>query len=226
MNLKIFIPLYFFFSSIFIANYMDEQKDLSKNGSVEWRLSDIFNSVTSEIKIIGNPKIIQCKYGEAIEFNGKSDGILLDSMPLSDLSQFTIEAIVRFDFGGNTEQRFFHIGDVKGNRVLLEIRSSQTNWYFDAFIKAGEQQKTLIDPKLLHPLDQWYSVAFVMDNGELSTYINGKKELEGQIKASTLPVDGRSSIGMRQNMESWFKGAIYKIKITPKALDSSKFICF
>lgn len=194
-----------------------------KQMNTEWVLSDLIGNDAKGIRIVGNPKIVKCKYGKALSFNGSTDGIFLDQMPLAGLKQFTIEAIVRPESGGNFEQRFFHCGEIRGNRVLLELRSTHTDWYFDAFIKSGDQQKTLIDSTILHPLDQWYHLAFVIANGKQETYINGKKELESQIEIVPLE-SGKISVGMRQNEQSWFKGSIYKIRITPKALKSDKFM--
>ena len=146
-------------------------------------------------------------------------------MPLIGLEQFTIEVIFQPASGGSFEQRFLHFGEIEGDRVLLELRANTTDWYFDAFITAGEQKCTLIDPKLLHPLDQWYHAAYVIDNGKLETYVNGKKELEGKVFLSPLK-GGRTSIGVRQNKVSWFRGAIYRVRISPAALEPSKFMDF
>jgi len=135
---------------------------------------------------------------------------------------------VRFDSGGTFEQRFFHCGEIQGGRVLMETRSTKTDWYFDAFLNSGTPEGdklTLIDSLKIHPLDKWYHVAFVIDRGKLQTYINGEKELEGKISMTPL-VGGKTSIGVRQNEVSWFKGAIYKIRITPKALSPVGFMKF
>jgi hypothetical protein len=90
-------------------------------------------------------------------------------------------------------------------------------------VKQDDEQCTLIDPALLHPLDQWYHVAYVIDHGKLVTYVNGKKELEGSVVLTPLKGD-KTSIGVRQNRVSWFKGAIYKIKITPGILIPGEFM--
>jgi hypothetical protein len=76
---------------------------------------------------------------------------------------------------------------------------------------------------MLHPLDKWYHVAYVVDQGNLKTYINGIKELEAQINIAPLQ-KGNTSVGVRQNEKSWFKGAIYKIRITADALIPDLFL--
>jgi hypothetical protein len=196
-----------------------------RNARTEWILGNLTGSTDKNIKISGKPGIVKCKYGEAVSFDGSGDAIFLESNPLADLEQFTVEIIFQPSAGGNFEQRFLHCGDVQGDRVLLELRATQAEWYFDAFIKVGDQQCALIDPALLHPLDKWYHLAYVVNNGKLETYVNGKKELEGQI--SLTPVTGeKTSIGARQNGVSWFKGAIYKILITGSALQPGNFLTY
>ena len=195
----------------------------TKPAATEWLLSTMPLTKNESVSILGNPQIVGSKLGKALHFNGINDGIFLNQMPLSGLEQFTVEAIFCPESGGNFEQRFFHCGEIRGNRVLLELRATATNWYFDAFIKSGDQKATLIEPKFLHPLDQWYHLAYVVDHGKLTTYVNGKKELEGQIVLTPLHT-GKTSLGVRQNLQSWFKGSIYKIRITPAALHVNDFI--
>lgn len=194
-----------------------------KQKITEWIVNDFMKSKAEGIRITGNPQVIDCKYGKALQFNGSTDGVFLDQMPLEGLKQFTIEAIIRPESGGNFEQRFFHCGEVKGNRVLFELRSTKTDWYFDAFIKSGNQQKALIESTLIHPLDQWYHLAFVVANGKQETYINGVKELESQINIVPLH-GGKTSVGVRLSEQSWFKGAIYKIRISAEVLKPSRFM--
>jgi hypothetical protein len=200
-------------------------KTEKKSVNTEWIFSKLIEKMPEDARLAGKPEIVKCKYGKAVAFNGSSDAIFLERMPLRGLKQFTIEMIIQPQSGGNFEQRFLHCGEIQGDRVLLELRSTQTDWYFDAFIAVGEQKCTLIDPRLLHPLDQWYHVAYVIDNGKLETYVNGKKELEGNVILSPLKGD-KTSIGVRQNEVSWFKGAIYSIRITGKALIPEYFMSY
>jgi len=189
----------------------------------DWVLANLTEKMPSGTKTVGNPEIVNCRYGKAVDFNGSTDVIFLENNPLSGLTSFTIEVLFMPASGGSFEQRFLHFGETQGDRVLLELRATETHWYFDAFIAAGDEKCTLIDPNRLHPLDEWYHVAYVIDNGKLETWINGKKELEGSVVLN--PVKGtRTSLGARQNEVSWFKGLIYRIKVTAEALTPDKFI--
>jgi hypothetical protein len=225
MNKTIIIILFSLLIPFLISERLFNYNLTGSQLVTEWIISDLTSKNNKGIQVKGNPIIINCKYGKAVEFNGSTDGIFLESMPLAGLEQFTVEAIFRLDSGGNFEQRFFHCGEVKGDRVLLETRSTQSGWYFDAFIKSGDKQKALIDSNILHPFNQWYHLAFVITKGKIETYIDGEKELESNLEI--LPIQkGRTSIGVRQNEQSWFKGAIYKIRISPETLTPDKFMAY
>lgn len=208
---------------IFSSGQGIPKKTDTKISFIEWSPADIVQSGSKQIRVLGYPEVIDSKYGKALHFNGLTDGIFLEQMPLAGLKQFTIEVILRPESGGKFEQRFFHCGEILESRLLLELRSTQKDWYFDAFIKSGDQKKALIDSTLLHPLDQWHHLAFVIDRGKLKTYVNGKKELEAKIDFVPLQ-SGKTSIGVRLNELSWFKGTIYKIRVSPEALNPQNFM--
>lgn len=226
--MKIFLHLFFIilFSFQFLKTSETSQLSHKKKDEVkEWILTEIIKSTDSGLTLEGDPEIIECPWGKALRFDGEKDGVFIDTMPLNMLHNFTIETIFFPESQGKYEQRFFHSGEVSGNRVLLETRSDENNWWFDAYIQSNEQKKALADPELTHPLDQWYHLAYVVSNGFLETYVNGKKELESQIDFIPLK-SGTTSIGVRLNKVSWFKGAIYKIRITPKKLNPTDFMQF
>jgi hypothetical protein len=195
----------------------------SDHQSIIWLPVNLISLQSKTTTIYGHPKLVDSKYGPVIHFDGLKDAIFLSEMPIAQLKKLTIEMIFYPDSGGNFEQRLLHFGEILSNRLLLETRSTTSGWYFDAFIYSGTQKNTLIDSTLLHPLNRWYHLAYVVDNGKLTTYVDGQKELESQINMIPL-LTGKTSIGVRQNNKSWFKGSIYKIKITPKALHPKQFI--
>ncbi|MFC2080952.1 LamG-like jellyroll fold domain-containing protein [Bacteroidota bacterium] len=192
--------------------------------SVEWLLSDFFHSLPENAVICGNPELIGSPYGDAVLFDGVDDGIFLDNTPLRNLQDFTIEVIMRPDKEGLAEQRFLHLGEMDGDRVMLETRLTNDGyWYLDAFIQSGEQRFILIDSTKLHPLGEWYKVALVNKNGEVEVFINGETEFKG--KMSYVPfTGGKTSIGVRQNKVYWYKGAFYKIRITPSVISPNDFM--
>lgn len=187
-----------------------------------WVIADLLKSENG-ISVLGEPGVIKSPYGDAVLFDGVDDGILIDQIPLKSLKEYTIEMVIRFDSGGTVEQRVFHTGTMRQDRCLLEMRSNLSTWYFDGMVETNGNWVVLMDSTLLHPLDTWYHVAFTVRDGQQITYVNGKKELQGNISFTPI-LDGATSIGVRQNKISWFKGAIYEIRITDRVLLPGEFI--
>ena len=199
--------------------------ELKKETKTEWLLANLLQEKSSLAEISGNPKIVSSPYGEAVSFDGIDDALFLNELPLKSLQEFTVEMIFKPELNGVFEQRILHIGESTKDRMLLEIRAVDTNWYFDGYTASGTNKKALIDEKLIHPLEQWYHVAFVVTPKSRTTYVNGKKELS--LDFPFLPIEsGQTSIGVRMNKVCWFKGAIYKIRITPKQVKPTDFMSF
>ncbi len=207
----------FFLSGSFILN--------GQNSQVEWVSAKLLNENSKDIEISGHPQIVDSPFGEAVSFNGVDDALFLDAMPLVDMGEFTIEMIFKPSINGDFEQRVVHMGEVSGDRMLLEIRAIDGHWYFDGFVASGGNKLALIDEKLIHPLGQWYHVALVVAKNSLSTYVNGKLELTENFSFKPIK-EGGTSIGVRLNKRSWFKGSIYKIKISPKPIEPEGFVPF
>jgi hypothetical protein len=130
-----------------------------------------------------------------------------------------MEALIRPEAGGTPEQRFLHIQDDAGSRSLMEIRLTDSGWALDTFLYSVKNGKSLplLDRTKLHPAGQWTWVALVYAHGHMAHYINGVKELEGDVTIPALGA-GKISLGVRQNKVFWFKGAIREVRITSAAL--------
>lgn len=188
-----------------------------------WLLADLLKNKTTEI--VGKPEIVTSPYGEAVAFDGLDDALFLKELPLKGLKSFTVEMIFKPEVNAPFEQRVVHIGENTGDRMLLEIRAVENNWYFDGFVASKGIKLALAKEDLLHPSGQWYHVAFVVMPTSLTTFVNGKEELHKDYIFN--PIEkGQTSIGVRMNKVTWFKGAIYKIQISPEALKPNSFSMF
>ena len=74
------------------------------------------------LEVSGSPRLIPTPLGPALEFDGKGDGIWLDSVPVAGLEECTIEMIFKPYGSSEFEQRYFHIGESAGPRVMMELR--------------------------------------------------------------------------------------------------------
>lgn len=200
-----------------------QKSDALVSNKTEWLLANLRSESSNAIEILGNPTIVASPYGDAVAFDGIDDALFLKKMPLKGLESFTVEMIFKPEVSVPFEQRILHIGGITTDRMLLEIRAVENNWYFDGFVASRGVKLALAKEELLHPLGQWCHVAFVVTPKSLTTYVNGKQELQQEYTFN--PIEkGQTSIGVRMNKVSWFKGVIYKILISPDALKPNQFI--
>lgn len=192
--------------------------------SVLWLVDNLSEIGGNNIQVIGNPQIINSDLGNAVEFDGVDDGIIVSNNPMANASSFTIEIIFKPYTNGGIEQRFLHFQQDDNNRILIELRNnSNANWSLDTFIKSGVSNKTLLDYAFVHPLNTWTHAALVYKDGIMMHYVNGTKELEGNV-AYQVVNSGQTALGMRLNQVSWFKGAIQAVKVTNAVLNPEDFM--
>lgn len=186
--------------------------------SVDWRLNSVERMGDLSLRAAGAPRVVDCPYGKAVEFGGEADALFAQSNPLQGLAQFTLEILFYPAAGGLREQRFFHAGQVHGERVLFETRlTGDGYWYLDTFISSGESNCTLLNEDFLHPVDEWYYLAMSCDGKEQINYVNGSQERRGAVDFGAQG-EGALAMGVRLNEVCWFKGAIAAVRLTPVAL--------
>lgn len=189
-----------------------------------WRLDTVSPIGGHAATVLGAPRVVEESGSKAVYFNGTSDGLLLPVNPLEGLAQFTIEALFKPEYDGAEEQRFLHVQDGVDNRALLEIRLKEGQWALDTFLRSDKtgERRVLFDPTKRHPANRWTWVALVYQKGRMAHFIDGVKELEGEI-AFTPMGPGQISLGVRQNKVYWFNGGIREVRfhavaLTPEAL--------
>ena len=187
-----------------------------------WRLDNLTRIGGHSVTVMGAPRIVTTDIGPAAEFNGSSDGLLIETNPIAGLEQFTLDVVFQPADDGQEEQRFLHIEESgTGNRALVELRMNPGGtWSLDTYLRTGETGLTLLDRGLTHPASRWHVATLVYDGKMMAHHINGARELSGEIAFSPLK-DGRTSIGVRQNRVSWFKGRIHSIRFTRHARPST-----
>jgi len=199
-----------------------------QTGQQTWTFDNLENIGGHRTTVLGRPRVIDTPLGRAVEFDGVSDGLMVDVHPLAGAATFTWEAIFRPD-GGNAEQRWFHleetppVGAAESNRMLFEIRVIDGRWCLDAFIKTGAASKALLDRTRLYSLGAWHHVAAVYDGKEFRSYVDGMLDGSAPIQLSP-QAPGRTAVGMRLNKVYYFKGAVRSARFTRRALTSFEFL--
>lgn len=189
-----------------------------------WKIDNLKEIGGNQLTIDGTPQVIKSPAGKAISFNGKDQGVVVHQNPIAGARAFTIEAIFRPDAGGDLEQRWLHIQeDATDNRALLEVRTKGDEWFLDTFINSGSNKLTLYSEKFKHAVGRWYHMALVFDGATMRHYVDGREEMSGPLSVSPLG-PGKTSLGVRMNHVSWFKGAIRVARFTKRALAPSEFL--
>lgn len=189
-----------------------------------WRVDNLKTIAGAPVELWGNPTLASEASAAAIRFDGKSDGVIVPLVPVANWKSFTIEMLFSPEADGGEEQRFFHIQDAQGRRILLELRTlPDAHWCLDTFLYSDSGHRlALMDRARAHPAGRWYWVALTYDAGRMTHFVNAVKECEGDILFEPMSETGRTSLGVRQNKVSWFKGAIREVRFTPAALPAEK----
>ena len=193
--------------------------------SSDWRLDNLERIGGHPVILVGNPRVVPTDFGPSIVFDGRDDGLFLDVNPLHGLTRFTVEIVFQPAPDGPEEQRFLHIEEpATGNRALIELRRhADTSWALDTYLRSGDAGLTLLDHSRTHPANRWHVAALTYDGKTMRHYVGGRIELSGDTVFAAL-TGGRTSIGMRQNRVSWFKGLIHSIRITTEALPPARLL--
>jgi hypothetical protein len=193
--------------------------------AVVWTLDNLNAVGGHRLAVEGSPRLAETSAGRAVEFDGVDDGLFVDVNPLEGLGRFTVEVVFEPAPDGSEEQRFLHFQETGSeDRALVELRLlAGGSWCLDTFLRDGSSQLTLIDRLAAHPAARWHVAALIYDGQTMSHYVNGTREATGMVRIAPLGA-GRTSIGVRQNRVSWFKGRIRLIRVTPEALAQDRLL--
>ena len=193
---------------------------LSAQNVIDWKIAELPHVQKTE----GSPKTVMTPLGAVVAFND-NDAFFLNINPLKGLDQFTLEIVFKPDDDGRFEQRFLHLGTVFDERLMFEIRvNPDSTWYFDTHVALSNgYEKTMMNRRLTHPTNRWYHAALVINGIQAVVYLNGVTEFNESL--AFIPInEGIVSIGVRQNLISWFKGSIYRLRVTPRVLTKNEFL--
>jgi len=199
----------------------------SCSNSTVWNM-DSLNSIGShKTTVLGTPKVIETEKGKAVEFDGAKDGLIVEALPLAGAEKFTLEVVFRPDVNGPNSQRVIYMQEKDSkNRITMAVETAPADknlWCLDTFIKCATGSKNLYKTDKTSAKGQWYNAALVYDGQKMSHYLNGIEEASEKFLLTPLN-DGKTSIGAKIDQSFWFKGVIYKIRFTPRALKPQELL--
>lgn len=198
-------------------------------GAEDWNFERLDAIGGAAAHVQGHPQLVRTGAGPAVQFDGVGDALVVDKHPLTGAGTFTVEAVFRPD-GGAFEQRWLHLAETDpvsgadtGTRILFEIRVVGERWYLDAFANGPGYRVTLVAPARTYPVGRWYRVEMTCDGTTFRSFVDGVEQTSAPI-AFKPQGSGHTSIGVRMNRVNWFKGAILKLRFTPRTLSPSGFM--
>jgi len=197
--------------------------------SLTWWINNTTNVGGLAVREHGNPQVVETPYGNAVQFNGVDEGLMLGTNPIAGAISFTVEMIFRPDpitHEDAWQPRVFHIQSPNppDHRLTLEARITNGTWYADVFLRTSASANlALIDSSKVHSLGEWHYLAATYDGQTLRSYVDGVPELAGALSASPM-INGVSSIGMRANKVNFFEGAVLALRFTPRVLEINDFM--
>lgn len=191
---------------------------------IVWDVDNLARIGGRTVQVIGAPRVVATDAGPAVEFNGRTDGLVIDTNPLANLSRFTLEVLFAPDADGAEEQRFLHIQEAASeNRAMVELRLVEARWSLDTFLLHGQERLTLLDRTKTHAAAGWHVASMTFDGRAMSHYVDGVLQGAGSVAFQPLG-EGRTAIGVRQNLVSWFKGRVRTVRVTPSVLSPAAFL--
>jgi Concanavalin A-like lectin/glucanases superfamily len=178
----------------------------------------LFTEAPPGVVVLGKPRPVEVDGISALRFAGQGDAVVMKRNPLEALREFTISVHIRPDSHGAAEQRFLHLEDRLGRRLLLELRLDEGgDWALDSFVKTRREERVLLDRKRRHSAGEWHLVVLRCDGREIAAFVDGAKELSGRVDFEPMD-EGECSLGARLNRVFWFTGELGNVRIYPCAL--------
>jgi len=107
----------------------------------QWDISSLEMIGGHEVTSFGDPQVVSTEIGDAVQFDGDGDRLLVDFNPIMDAKEFTVELVFKPDacYPNNTDPRFVHIqdpDDPENKRLMIELRIDANNQcYMDGYLK-------------------------------------------------------------------------------------------
>ena len=175
--------------SVLIAAFLvalplaDQTVGMRRGDPVVWALDNLTRIGGHAVTVVGAPRVVSTPVGKAIEFNGATDGLMLDVNPIEGLARFTVEALVEPAPDGPEEQRFLHVSETGSERrLMMETRIlPDRSWCLDTYLRMEAPGLTLIDRAKAHPAGRWHAASLTYDGKTMTNYVNGVRELSGEV---------------------------------------------
>ena len=181
--------------------------------------------------LVGAPRLVLGKFGNALEFNGRSDGVEVPDAPSLDIrDEITLMAwVYPTRFTGEWLRIIVKTwaGDTAPWMVygLYQQGDSNGKVGFIVSVDGGREVRCGNGPSPQLPLNRWTHLAATYDGSQMKLYYNGEVRVNGpatgQIDTNNVPLSiGRNSEGNREH----YAGRIDEVRIWNRALSEAEIL--
>lgn len=187
------------------------------NGKVSKDSSEFRNDVT----FTGSPKLVEGKFGNAIDFDGKTHGEVPDHSSIDIVDGITIEFWAKLRAGADVQT-----GVEKGPTwgaglytLAAFYRGGSILQFFDLPDNCDDEN---VGGSILD--GNWHFMAGTWDGNTIKLYIDGVLDKQLDCKGELVPNNGALYIGARGGKERYVTGALDEIKIYNYALTEDELL--
>lgn len=145
----------------------------------------------------GNPKWAKARYGNGLQFPGDASGyVVVDSSPLFEVQELTIEALVKVEEHTGTWQGIVAKQEAGCTNRNYGIWVHNTKEVFHAQIGANGGCQYSIDGTTVITDNEWHYLAFTFDGEVGRLYIDGVLDAESPYNAPPFFSDDPVTIGV------------------------------
>ncbi|MCG9128412.1 LamG domain-containing protein [Candidatus Poribacteria bacterium] len=187
------------------------------NGKTSKDISEFRNDVT----FTGSPKLVEGKFGKAIDFDGKTHGEVLDHSSLDIVDGVTIELWAKLRPGSP-----IHTGLEKGPAWGPGLYTLAPLYNGGSLLQFFDLPDNCDDENIGgNILDgEWHFMAGTWDGKTIKLYIDGVLDKELACKGELVPNNGALYIGARGGSDRFLTGALDEIKMYNYALSEDELL--
>ena len=154
------------------------------------------------------------------EFNGTSDFITSDSLPISDFTNFTMSGWVYVESSVSTQNFFGFTNTTNDNPIaILEYRTTNVirfNYRTDAPVLTSTDSDSI-------SFNKWYFITATKEGGNLKIYLDGSLNNSNTISDTTITINAftMGSLNRTTNL-NYFNGNLANVAIWNRALSSDE----
>jgi hypothetical protein len=174
-------------------------------------------------KIIAGGKIVDGKFGKAIQLDGTSQYVEVpDSDSLDITDAVTMMCWFFWDGAGDGWQTLFSKGPMSGTNENYALFINTASGYFHFILTPGGARLNTDSPNGVTKKGEWQFVAATWDGKNINFYLDGKMIKEAPLAGKSTPNTSTLRLGHREAAPHYWMGMLDEMAVFNKALPEAQ----